>query len=134
VVGAFKNSAAQEQAFNVIPAVKVDREFHYFVDGETCAFRVAAFAVDAIRAVEDAVVGEQDLQKAYAAAVLCVRMADAIARIAQPFVVIGAIAPAAAAGNIVLGGIREDGQFIFKPVEIHGFGSLKIHRVSRKKE
>src|SRR5690606_7891906 len=62
---------------DVVALVEIQRQPDHLVGGEARAPHVAGHAVDAVHAVEDAEVGQQDLQQRHAAPVRRVRVADA---------------------------------------------------------
>ena len=104
---------AEEEALDVVAPVEIERELHHFLGREARAAHVAGDAVDAVEAVVDAVVGEQDLQQRNAAAIGRVAVADAGAgggaEAAAARVALGRAA--ARAGGVVFGGVGEDGEF-----------------------
>ena len=59
----------KEQPFDVIAPVKIEREFDYFLARESRPLHAARGAVDAIEAVVNAVIREQDFQQRDAAAI-----------------------------------------------------------------
>ena len=59
--------------------VEIEREPDHLLDAEPCAGDVGGRAVDAINAVIDAEIGQQDLEQADAAPVRRIGMADAAA-------------------------------------------------------
>jgi hypothetical protein len=99
---------------DVVAAVEVQREVHYLLHAEPRAAHVAAAAVDAVLAVVDADVGEQDLQQRHAAPVRRVAVADARSlRAADPLrPALAPLCAAAAARRVVLGRVGEDGQLL----------------------
>lgn len=54
VVRVPNDAGAQEQAFDVVALVEVEREVHDFIDAEACSRNVALNAIDAIVTVVDA--------------------------------------------------------------------------------
>lgn len=117
VVGVSEDAAAEEESFDVIAPVEIDGEVDDFLDGEGSAFGVVAFAADAVGAIEDAVVGEEDLEEGDAAAVFGIGMTDAhTGGITETFGVVGAFAAAGGAGDIVFGGVGENGEFFFDSI------------------
>lgn len=77
VVGALDDARGEEQPLDVVAPVEAQREVDHFGRSEARAAHVRALAVNAIMAVEDAVIGQQHLQERDAAAVGRVGMADA---------------------------------------------------------
>jgi hypothetical protein len=71
-----KNRPSKKQAFYVIAPIKVHRQLHDFGDRETRALHVAAATIDAIGAVVNAKIGQQDFQQRNTAPVRRIRMAD----------------------------------------------------------
>src|SRR5690606_228175 len=90
-------------------------DLDHLAGGEAGAAHVAAGPVDAVGAVVDAEVRQQDLEQRYAAAVGRIRVADAhalgaadalrAARVATP-------CTAGGAGGVVLGRVSEDRQLV----------------------
>src|SRR5450432_3647806 len=76
VVGALNDSGAEEQTFNVIPAVKIQGQGNHFLGSEARAARVAGNAIHAEDAVVHTIIGEQNFQQRDAAAVGSVTVAD----------------------------------------------------------
>ena len=77
VVGASDDAGAEKQTFDAIAAIEVERELHDFVYAEARPRHIAADPVDAIQAIVEAVIGEQNLQQRDAAAVGRIAVADA---------------------------------------------------------
>ena len=77
VAGAFDDAGGEEQPFDVIAAIETERQVHHFLRREPRAPHVRAFAVDAVMAIEHAVVGQQDLEQRDAAAIRGIGVADA---------------------------------------------------------
>ena len=76
VVGIANDARAEEEAFDVIAPVKIERELNHFLRSETRALHVARRAVDAVKAIVDAVVREQNFQQRNAAAIGRVAVAN----------------------------------------------------------
>ena len=117
VVGALDDAAGEKQPFDAVAAVEVEREGHHFFDRKARTLHVAAAAVDAVRAVVQAEVGEQDFEQRDAAPVGRKAVADAGAFVAADAALAPArarrIAPRAAAGGaagVVLGGIGQNSE------------------------
>ncbi len=128
VVGVADDPGAKEQALDVVAPVEVERELDHLLGREARAAHVAALAVDAVQAVVDAEVGQQDLEQRHAAAIGRVAVADARARGGtQPFAVarVALGRAAARARGVVLGGVGEDGKLGGK---VHKIG-FKLPRV-----
>src|SRR5437763_9324712 len=110
VVGIPDNSGTEEQPLDVIAPVKIERELNNFISRETRARHIAR---DAVKAIVDAVVREQNLEQRNAAPVRRVAMTDP--RTGRGTESAGARVtlrrPAARARRIVLGSVREDCQF-----------------------
>src|SRR5690606_40664857 len=88
---------------------------HHLGGGEARAAHVAAGAVDAVGAVVDAEVGQQDLQQRHAAPVGRVGVADAHALGAAHALAAARVAPARAgrgAGSVVLGRVGKDRELV----------------------
>ena len=77
VVLAPRDARRQEQALDAVAPVEVERQLDHLVDREPGARDIARAAADAIGAVVDAEIGQQDLQQRHAAAVRRVGVADA---------------------------------------------------------
>src|SRR5918995_1295857 len=76
VVRTLDDAGTQKQAVDVIALIEVKREPNDLVDGKPRPRYVIGSAVDAVRAIEDAVVREQDLQERHTAAVRRVAVAN----------------------------------------------------------
>ena len=114
------DAGAEEEAFDVVAFVEVEGEFDDFVGGEGGAADVAGAAVDAVVAVVDAGVGEEEFEERDASAIGGVAVADAdAAGGADAFAIEGVSADGAGAGagGVVFCGVCEDGEF---GVEFHG--------------
>src|SRR3546814_2768422 len=61
VVGRPDDAGGEEQPLNIVAAIEAERQVDHFPHGEAGAPHIARPAVDAIMAVEDAAVGQQDL-------------------------------------------------------------------------
>ncbi len=77
IVGRSDDAGGQEKSLNIIAAVKTKGQFDHFAHGEARPANVARPAIDAIVAIKDAAVGQQNLEQRYASPVRCVGMADA---------------------------------------------------------
>ena len=77
VVGRLDDAGGEEQPLDVVAAVEREGELGDFLRGEPRALDVRVLAVDAIMAVEDAAVGQQDLEQRDAAPVGGIGVADA---------------------------------------------------------
>src|SRR6476469_110206 len=76
VVGITDDARAQEQTFDVVPAIKIQGKADNFLDGKPGARDIARNSIDAIQAVVDAVVRKQDLQEGNTAAIRGVTVTD----------------------------------------------------------
>lgn len=76
VVGIADDAGAEEEAFDVVAFVEVEGELDDFLWGEAGARGVAGAPVDAVVAVVDAGVGEENLEQGDAAAIGGVAVAD----------------------------------------------------------
>src|SRR4029078_4480102 len=93
VVRPANDSRAEEQPFDVMAAIDLQSQPNDFIGCETRATNAARFAIDAVRAIVDAVVGEENLEEGNAAAVRRVAVtdsaslcrADALRRPSTPF-------------------------------------------------
>ena len=118
VVDGLHDARGEEKSFDVIAAVEVEGEVDDFVDGEAGAFDIGGNAVDAVLAIVDAMVGEEDLEKGDAAAIGSVGVANAgavgVSHAAPAFA--GARAPGTGggAGGVVFGGVSEDAELFAK--------------------
>ena len=111
VVGGADDARGQEQPFDIVALVKLYGQVDHFLDAEAGAPNVAGAVIDAIRAVEHAEVGEQDLEQRDAAAVRRVGMTDAHPGRGTQAATIAGVAFGRArggAGRIVLSGIGQD--------------------------
>jgi hypothetical protein len=120
VVRALDNAAAEKQALDVVAFVEIEGELHHFVRREAGALDVAAPTVDAVMAVVETRVGEQDFQQRDAASVRRVAVANARAARAPDALAAARIlvrGAAAGAGRVILGGIGEDFEFA---LQVHG--------------
>ena len=109
VVRIADDARAEEQSFDVISPVKIEREADDFLRREACPLHVAGRAVDAVQAIVDAVVGKQDLEQRDATAVGRVAVADPAASGGSEPAGRARIAlcrSAAGAGGVVLRGVR----------------------------
>ena len=79
VVGGPDDAGRQEQALNIVALVKRQGQVDDFLNREAGAPDVGGATVDAVGAVVDAGVGEQDLQQRDAAAIRRVGVADSVA-------------------------------------------------------
>jgi hypothetical protein len=112
VVRRLNHAAAEEQAFDVVALVELDREIDDLVDRKARPRRVARHAVHAVLAVVDAVVRQQDLQQRHAPPVGRVAVTDAdLRRVAQRPRAARALRAAGGARRVVLRGVSEDGEF-----------------------
>ena len=76
VVGIADDAGAEEESFDVIAPVKIERELDHFFRREARARHIARNAIDAVKAVVDAVVREQYFQQRHAAAIRRVAVAN----------------------------------------------------------
>src|SRR5262249_36340177 len=105
---------------DIVASVEGKRDRDHLVDAEAGPRHVGRAAIDAIDAIEQAVIGQQDLEQRHAPAIGRVGMTDAIAGRADP--VLSRRAPGRArggAGCVVLGGISENSQ-LFGQLVVHG--------------
>ncbi|MDT0633428.1 hypothetical protein RM532_00510 [Salinisphaera sp. W335] len=117
VVGGADHPGAQEQPLDIVALVEVQRQTYHFCHRETRALHVRGIAIDAVMAFVDAEVGQQDFQQRDATAVRGVGVADARAFRRSHAAPVGGVAgggPAGCAGSVVLGGIRQDFEFLQK--------------------
>lgn len=77
VIGVLDDAGGEEQPLDIVAPVEIEREVDHLLRGEASARDVRALAVDAVVAIEDAVVGQQDLQERDAAPVRRIGVADA---------------------------------------------------------
>lgn len=76
-VSAADDAGAEEEPFDVVPFVEIEGESDDFFGGEASTADVAGATVDAVVAVVEADVGEEDFQERDAAAIGGVGVADA---------------------------------------------------------
>jgi hypothetical protein len=111
--GIADDARTEEKALDVIPLIEIEREIDDFLRGEARAGDVAGDSVDAVLAVVDAEVGQQNFEQRDAAAVRRIAVTDACTRGRTDAA--GARIPlrcsAARARGIVLGRIGEDRKF-----------------------
>ena len=114
VIGAADDAGREKQALDVVASIEVDRQFHYLIRREARPRHIAGSAVDAIKTIVIAGIGEQDFQQRDAASVRCIGMTDAHAgrRRAEAFAIAGVpfLGAAGGAGSVVFGGIGQDFQ------------------------
>ena len=110
VVRVTDDAGAEEEALDVVAAVELDGEVHELANGECGAWAVVRAAVHAVGAVEDAMVGEHDLQQRDAAAVggEAVADADAADGVADSSRRVVPHRAARGARDVVLGGFGQD--------------------------
>src|SRR5687768_15661344 len=102
VVGALNDSGAEKETVDVVALIEVEGEPNNLVDRKPGAQDVVRSAVHAIRAVVDAVVGQEDLQQRDAATIWRIAVADPRG---------GSFVPGRfcrSAGGVVLRGIGQD--------------------------
>ena len=119
VVRALDDARTQEQAFDVVAAVKAQGEVDHLIDVETRTRHIAAHAIDAVDAIVDTEVGQQDFQQRDTAAVWRITVADAHARGRTYAFAVGRgalVRSAGSAGSIIFGGIGQDFEFA---LELH---------------
>jgi hypothetical protein len=128
VIGIFKDTGAKEETFDIIAAIKMYSEIHYLLHLKGSTFDVIALAGDAVGAVKNAVIREQDLKKRNTAAIFGIGMADTHpGRIAKSFCGILSLASAGRTGHIVLRSIGQDTQLLLDSLIVHsGSFSAKI--------
>ena len=109
------DARGEEQALDIVALVECERELHHLFRREARAADVRALPVDAIMAVEDAAVRQQDLQKRYAAAVRRISVTDAHALSGADPLASGAVAlggPRRGTGSVIFRRIRQDGELL----------------------
>ena len=113
VIGTLNNARAEKQPFDVIPFVKFDGEEHNLFGGKPRPGSVAGDAIDAIAAVIDAIVCQQQLEQGNTASVRCIAVAnpDAVG-VTQPARNASAFGAAAGARGVVLGSIGQNTQLL----------------------
>ena len=77
VVRRLDDAAGEKQPLDAVAAVKVQRQRHHFGGGKTRPLHVRAFAVDAVAAVVDADIRQQDLEQRNTPAIGRVAVANA---------------------------------------------------------
>jgi len=60
VIGVLNDTATEKQSLDVVSFVKLHRQIDDFVNRETGTRRVARHSIDAVLAIVDAVIGQQD--------------------------------------------------------------------------
>ncbi len=120
VIGRADDPGGEEQALDVVALVELDRKGDDFLDREARSGDVRGAPVDAIGAIEQAVVRQQDFQQRHAAPVGRVGVANAVRGRAKPVLARRPFRRARrGAGRIVLGGVGQNAQL---------FGELFVHR------
>jgi hypothetical protein len=115
VVGRTDDAGTEEQAVDVVAQVKIDRQLDHFIDRKTRARHVGTAPVDAVLAVVDAEIGQQDLEQRDAAPVRRVAVADAHAAGGADAVLAVRRAlgrTAAGAGGVVFRCVSEDFELV----------------------
>ena len=115
VVGRLDDAGAEEEAIDIIAAVKIHHQADYFLRLEAGAGHIAGAPVDAVLAIVDAEVCEQNLEQGHASAIRREAVADAHAGGgSQAFLALGRAigCRAAGAGDIVFRRIGKDGEFV----------------------
>ncbi len=77
IIGRSYDPGGQEKSLDIIAPVKAQRQFDHFAHSEARPANVARPAIDAIVAIKDTTVRQQNLEQRYASSVRCVGMADA---------------------------------------------------------
>lgn len=77
VIRALDHAGTQEQAFDIVALVEIQRQADDFIDRETRPLHIRGIAVDAIAAFVDTEVGQQDLEQRDTAPVRRIGMTDA---------------------------------------------------------
>ncbi len=116
VVGAADNAGREKQTLDIIAAIEVERQFDGFLDRKSCPLHVRGGAIDAVKAIVVAGIGEQDFQERNAASVRRIGMTNSHPGIGRSHAFAVAAVPrfgsTGGAGGVVLGGIRQNGQFL----------------------
>ena len=63
VIGIAHDSGTQEKPFDIVTAVKLDREVHQFRHRQCGTGNIVAAAIDTVGAIEHAVICQHDLQQ-----------------------------------------------------------------------
>lgn len=113
VVGVANDAGAEEEAFDVVTLVEVESELYHFLRSEARAWGVAGAPVDAVVAVVNTGVGEENLEEGDAASVGGVAVADSCsAGGAEGFRIlsrgVSLVGAATGAGGVVFGGVGEN--------------------------
>ena len=114
VVGRLDDAAGQEQPLNAVAAVKVQRQRHHLGCGEPRALHIGTFAVDAVAAVVNAHVRQQDFEQRNTAPIGRVAVADSRAfDRAHTFAAQrgSPLHPAGRTAGVVFGGVGQDAEF-----------------------
>jgi 2-haloacid dehalogenase len=124
IVAVANDPRRQEQPFDIVPAIEVQRQVHHLVHAEPRPLHIRRGPVDAIGAVVDAEIGQQYLQQADAAPVRRIGVADSHA-LGRPYPPaadrIPLRRPRRRAGGVVLGRICKDRQLLSEIETRHMF-------------
>ncbi len=128
VVGAADDAGREKQSLDVIAAIEVECQLHDFIDGEARSRHIAGRAVDAIKAVVIAGIGQQHLQQRNAASIRRVGMTDAHAGRSRAHAFAVAAVPllgaAGGAGSVIFRGISQDFQLALHVHALNPFDSM----------
>ena len=127
VVRTAEDAGGEEEAFDIVAAVELDGELCQLLRGEHGPASVVGPAVDAVLAVVDAVVGQQDLQQRDAAAIggeAVTAACDGGAGAADIPLPEAPASAAGSAGGVIFCGIRQDAQLLR---DIHQY-ALRVRR------
>ena len=112
VVWAAHHGGTEEEPFDVVAPVEVDGEVGQLPGGEHGPGQVVGGAVDAVLAVVNAHVGQEQLQQGDAPPIrregVAAARGEGLAQAPAP-----AIPAAGGAGHVIFGGVGEDGEFFF---------------------
>ena len=97
---------------DIIPAIKLQREIDHFLNRKSRSRCVAAHAVDAILAIVNAVIGQQDFQQRNAPAIGRVTMADAdLGSVTELLAIIRSLRSRGCARGIVFSRVSKNRKF-----------------------
>ena len=106
VIGVTDNPARKEQAFDIVALIKIKREFADLFGRELRPFHIVAAAIDAIFAVVNALIGEENFQQRNATSVLAPAVANSrLGGIAHAPFAMRSAGPARTAAGVVFCGI-----------------------------
>jgi len=128
VVRRADDPGTEKQPADTVAPVEIQGQRHHFLGGEACTRHIAGATVDAVLAVVEAEIGQENLQQRHATTVRRIAVADAhaVGR-TQPALALGAALgrTAAGAGGVVLGGVGENAELVD---DLHGEDPVLVMR------